>query len=111
LYLEYLLTYCTRRILFFTKHRPLVSDHDDDNDEHISPKKAAHGNVYSTKDAAGTDDALEADFANCILKCKSVYKCKLCPRILCLNEEMVRLHLKSKVTSEEGGRRKTLEEN
>jgi hypothetical protein len=64
LFLEYLLTYCTRRILFFTKHRPLVSDHDDDNDEHISAKKAARGDVNSTKDAASTDDAVEADFAN-----------------------------------------------
>ncbi|TVU33769.1 hypothetical protein EJB05_15576 [Eragrostis curvula] len=81
---------------------------DDDEDEHISPrikehpeislpaKKASYGNVDSTKDAAETDDATEADFTNYILKCKSVYKCKLCPRIMCLNEEMVRVHLKSK---------------
>ncbi|GJN12957.1 hypothetical protein PR202_ga31286 [Eleusine coracana subsp. coracana] len=81
---------------------------DDDVDEHISSeikehteisflaKKADSGNADSAKDAADRDDLVEADFANCILKCKSVYKCKLCPRIMCLNEEMVRVHLKSK---------------
>ncbi|XP_006654221.2 uncharacterized protein LOC102721273 isoform X2 [Oryza brachyantha] len=79
-----------------------------DSDEHISPrheedpdislpiKRASSGNVDSTKDAANMDDALEVDFNKYILKCKSVYKCKLCPRIICLNEEMVRVHLKSK---------------
>lgn len=88
----------------------LVSD-DDDDDENISPrieehtkinllsKNADSGDADSTKDAVDTDDAVEADFANYILKCKSVYKCKLCPRIMCLNEEMVRVHLKSKVTN------------
>jgi len=82
----------------------LVSD-----DDHSSPrdqecheislpvKKSSPANADSAKSAANTDDAVEADFANYILKCKSVYKCKLCPRIMCLNEEMVRVHLKSKV--------------
>lgn len=78
------------------------------DDDHSSPrdqecheislpvKKSSPANADSAKSAANTDDAVEADFANYILKCKSVYKCKLCPRIMCLNEEMVRVHLKSK---------------
>jgi len=82
----------------------LVSD-----DDHSSPrdqecheislpvKNSSPANADSAKSAANTDDAVEADFANYILKCKSVYKCKLCPRIMCLNEDMVRVHLKSKV--------------
>uniref|UniRef100_J3N640 Uncharacterized protein n=1 Tax=Oryza brachyantha TaxID=4533 RepID=J3N640_ORYBR len=57
---------------------------------------ASSGNVDSTKDAANMDGALEVDLNKYILKCQSVYKCKLCPRIICLNEEMVRVHLKSK---------------
>ncbi|KAF0919124.1 hypothetical protein E2562_028407 [Oryza meyeriana var. granulata] len=79
-----------------------------DSDEHISPrykevleinlpvKRSSSGNTDSTKDAANMDDAFDVDFNNYILKCKSVYKCKLCPRIICLNEEMIRMHLKSK---------------
>ncbi|KAL5222764.1 hypothetical protein ABZP36_027477 [Zizania latifolia] len=72
-----------------------------DSDEHITPRyedceKALSGNADSTKGSANTYDTFEVDFTNCILKCKSVYKCKLCPRIICLNEEMVRVHLKSK---------------
>ncbi|RRT71503.1 hypothetical protein B296_00018848, partial [Ensete ventricosum] len=37
-----------------------------------------------------------ADFANYILKHKSVFKCRLCPRIVCLSEDTVKTHLKSK---------------
>ncbi|PPD90245.1 hypothetical protein GOBAR_DD12814 [Gossypium barbadense] len=41
-------------------------------------------------------EPLPDDFPACILKCKSVFKCKLCPRIVCLNEETVRAHFNSK---------------
>jgi hypothetical protein len=83
--------------------RGLVSDDDhssprDEKCDEISlPDKKSSGAIAVAKSAANTDDALEEDFANCILKCKSVFKCKLCPRIICLNEEMVKVHLKSKV--------------
>ncbi|KAM0826988.1 hypothetical protein ACQ4PT_068489 [Festuca glaucescens] len=82
---------------------------DDDDDENSSPmyeqdhainlpvKKAfSRVNADSSKVAANKDDPLEADFNNYVLKCKSVYKCKLCPRIMCLSEDMVRVHLESK---------------
>ena len=80
-----------------------------DDDEHSSPrnqecreislpiKKSSSADADSAKSADNTDDAVDADFPNCILKCKSVFKCKLCPRLICLNEEMVKIHLKSKV--------------
>ncbi|XWS36910.1 hypothetical protein CRYUN_Cryun20dG0125700 [Craigia yunnanensis] len=42
------------------------------------------------------EESLPDDFPDCILKRKSVFKCKLCPRIVCLNEETMRAHFKSK---------------
>ncbi|KAF6995191.1 hypothetical protein CFC21_011737 [Triticum aestivum] len=59
-------------------------------------KKASSGDADSAKGAVNKDDTVGVDFNNYILKCKSVYKCKLCPRIMCLSEEMVRVHLESK---------------
>nr|GMC63986.1 ribosome biogenesis protein ERB1 [Ipomoea batatas] len=31
-----------------------------------------------------------------ILKCKSVFKCRICPRVVCLSDETLRTHLNSK---------------
>ncbi|XP_066393400.1 rRNA-processing protein EBP2-like [Miscanthus floridulus] len=85
-----------------------VDDASIDDDEHSSPriqerreislpiKKSSSADADSAKSADNTDDTVDADFPNCILKCKSVFKCKLCPRLICLNEEMVKIHLKSK---------------
>ncbi|XP_048327428.2 uncharacterized protein LOC125421830 [Ziziphus jujuba] len=42
------------------------------------------------------DELVAGEFPACILKCKSVYKCRICPRIVCLNEESLRTHLQSK---------------
>ncbi|KAI0513463.1 hypothetical protein KFK09_009485 [Dendrobium nobile] len=39
---------------------------------------------------------VQTDISNFILKFKSVFKCRLCPRVLCLNEDTVRTHLSSK---------------
>ncbi|KAL9158427.1 hypothetical protein ABFS82_08G068200 [Erythranthe guttata] len=36
------------------------------------------------------------DLPDWVLKCKSVYKCRLCPRIVCLTEETLKAHLSSK---------------
>ncbi|XP_057979717.1 uncharacterized protein LOC131165713 isoform X2 [Malania oleifera] len=52
---------------------------------------------YESKDSSANEvDAEPSDVPNCILKCKSVFKCKLCPKIVCLTEETLRAHLKSK---------------
>lgn len=42
------------------------------------------------------NDAMKSDVLDCVLKSKSVFKCKLCPRIVCLSEETLMAHLKSK---------------
>lgn len=54
-------------------------------------------NVNTRSSAIDSNDPIQADLSSCILKCKSVFKCRLCPRIVCLNEETVKQHLKSKV--------------
>ncbi|XP_022759957.1 uncharacterized protein LOC111306324 [Durio zibethinus] len=79
---------------------------DDDNDESEDDRQifvnnklpSNHGaQVPETKSHTPTkEESLPDDFPACILKCKSVFKCKLCPRIVCLNEETVRAHFKSK---------------
>ncbi|RDY11146.1 hypothetical protein CR513_04236, partial [Mucuna pruriens] len=40
--------------------------------------------------------SLSTDMPSYVLKCKSVFKCKLCPRIICLSEDTLRDHLQSK---------------
>lgn len=44
-----------------------------------------------------TKELVLDDLEGCILKCKSVFKCRLCPRIVCLTEATMTAHLKSKV--------------
>lgn len=46
-------------------------------------------NTVAGKDSVQLDEAY-------ILKSKSVFKCRLCPRIICLTEESLNTHLKSK---------------
>ncbi|KAI3669647.1 hypothetical protein L6452_40963 [Arctium lappa] len=41
-------------------------------------------------------NAITNGVLDCVLKSKSVFKCKLCPRIVCLTEETLNAHLKSK---------------
>lgn len=43
------------------------------------------------------NDSLPGELPDCVLKCKPFFKCKLCPRIVCLNEKTMRTHLESKV--------------
>lgn len=33
----------------------------------------------------------------CMIKCKSVYKCRYCPDTICLNEKSMEAHVSSKV--------------
>ncbi|KAJ1443207.1 Zinc-finger of C2H2 type [Sesbania bispinosa] len=39
---------------------------------------------------------LPIDMPSYVLKCKSVFKCRICPRIICLTEDTLRDHLQSK---------------
>ncbi|KAG6716347.1 hypothetical protein I3842_04G044700 [Carya illinoinensis] len=64
-------------------------------DSHLSGKCGSealetHSNIMAEK------ESLPADIPACIMKCKSVFKCRICPRIICLNEETLRAHLDSK---------------
>lgn len=47
-------------------------------------------------DNRSNKNAITNDVLDCVLKSKSVFKCKLCPRIVCLTEETLNAHLKSK---------------
>lgn len=49
--------------------------------------------------AKADKDEIPSDVPGCVLKTKSVFKCKLCPRIVCLTEETLKTHLNSKVSS------------
>lgn len=75
---------------------------------------AVHGNIRSSQPIAGAEakkygkinasdisvdcnDPIQADLSF-ILKYKSIFKCRLCPKVVCLSEETVKRHLSSKVT-------------
>lgn len=47
-------------------------------------------------EALAKDHPVTDDIPTCILRCKSVFKCRLCPKIVCLNMESLRAHLQSK---------------
>ncbi|KAE8722318.1 putative Retrotransposon protein [Hibiscus syriacus] len=78
----------------------------DDDEEPRDDKQIFINNKLHTKHGAQLqgknlhtptkEEPLPNDFPSCILKCKSVFNCKLCPRIVCLNEETIRAHLSSK---------------
>lgn len=50
-------------------------------------------------DIVGEKECLPEDMPIHVLKCKSVFKCRICPRIICLTEETLKAHLQSKVTN------------
>ncbi|CAK9324971.1 unnamed protein product [Citrullus colocynthis] len=60
------------------------------------PDESPLGTLDLHSDILSMKEPLPADIPVCILKCKSVFKCKLCPRVVCLNEETLKAHLKSK---------------
>uniref|UniRef100_A0A0A0KZK2 C2H2-type domain-containing protein n=2 Tax=Cucumis sativus TaxID=3659 RepID=A0A0A0KZK2_CUCSA len=60
------------------------------------PDECPSGTLDLHSDILSTKASLPADTPVCVLKCKSVFKCKLCPRVVCLNEETLKAHLKSK---------------
>ncbi|KAL6520140.1 hypothetical protein OROHE_017283 [Orobanche hederae] len=63
----------------------------------IGSFSSGEGNtVLTTIQQTSEEDKIEFDVSNCVLKCKSVFKCKLCPRIVCLSEETIKAHLISK---------------
>uniref|UniRef100_A0A7N0TWJ0 C2H2-type domain-containing protein n=1 Tax=Kalanchoe fedtschenkoi TaxID=63787 RepID=A0A7N0TWJ0_KALFE len=39
---------------------------------------------------------MQSDLASCVLHRKSVFRCRMCPKITCLSEETMKVHLNSK---------------
>ncbi|KAJ6999249.1 lisH domain-containing protein isoform X2 [Populus alba x Populus x berolinensis] len=69
-----------------------------EDDETADDRKTRTGIEILKKQSNATADeeSLPDDIPDCILKCKSIYKCRICPRIICLTEETMRAHLSSK---------------
>eukprot|EP00257_Ricinus_communis_P020850 XP_015580192.1 uncharacterized protein LOC8265015 isoform X2 [Ricinus communis] len=62
-----------------------------------SDKEIHIGSQLSNKhDALGKKELEPASMEDFVLRFKSVYKCRLCPRIVCLTEETMKTHLNSK---------------
>ncbi|KAF2295357.1 hypothetical protein GH714_032648 [Hevea brasiliensis] len=58
-----------------------------------------HGACILNKELNGVaqKESPRADMPDFLLKFKSVYKCRICPQIVCLTEETMRTHLNSKI--------------
>nr|XP_009765807.1 PREDICTED: uncharacterized protein LOC104217301 isoform X5 [Nicotiana sylvestris] len=48
------------------------------------------------KNSMPEEDDIPRDALDYVLKCKSVFKCRICPRIVCLTVQTLNAHLKSK---------------
>ncbi|CAN1160866.1 hypothetical protein LINPERHAP2_LOCUS23597 [Linum perenne] len=76
------------------------SDHDADEDDESGEdeqnplSRQSSGRRFSkliNQKESGPDD-----MPDCVLQFKSVYRCRICPRIICLTEQTMSVHLKSK---------------
>ncbi|KAB5516638.1 hypothetical protein DKX38_027286 [Salix brachista] len=82
------------RIWFYcVKHLFSIYDNETEDD-----RKTLTGIKIRKKQSNFTanKEAVLGDIQDCILKCKSVYKCRICPQTICLTEETMRAHLNSK---------------
>ena len=80
----------------------IANDDDDDGTENDGKNVIkSHSSRKSDTEIVDMLSMAEKDSApsdvDCILKCKSVFKCRFCPRIVCLTEESLKSHLKYKV--------------
>ncbi|XP_071916370.1 uncharacterized protein [Coffea arabica] len=66
-----------------------------DGENILESHPSGEGNVEHHNSVPEVSD-IPSDFADRVVKCKSVFKCKLCPRIVCLTEDSLKAHLKSK---------------
>ncbi|KAI8534497.1 hypothetical protein RHMOL_Rhmol10G0094700 [Rhododendron molle] len=67
-------------------------------DDDIGIKDDGQGDasvVNTLSNTVAEENCIPSD-VGCILKCKSGFKCRLCPRIVCMTEETLKAHLKSK---------------
>lgn len=80
----------------------VINEDDDEigNDRQLSVVNQLHGKRGANETESETTAekaSIPAEFPDCVLQIKSVFRCRICPRILCLNEETMRAHLNSKV--------------
>ncbi|KAF7129222.1 hypothetical protein RHSIM_Rhsim10G0076900 [Rhododendron simsii] len=67
-----------------------------DDDIGIKGDGQGYANVVKTlPNTVAEENRIPSD-VGCILKCKSGFKCRLCPRIVCMTEETLKAHLKTK---------------
>lgn len=75
----------------------LPTSDDDAETQHASQIAIGNGeSVDIRQSTTSTDGDLASNLPDCAVKCKSVFKCRLCPRIVCLTEETLQAHLLSK---------------
>lgn len=67
---------------------------DEESEEGIA---GANQMVSTTLTSPSTTSPSQPELLDCVIRLKSVFKCKMCPRIVCLSEETMKTHLKSKV--------------
>ncbi|XP_057868219.2 stress response protein NST1 [Cryptomeria japonica] len=62
----------------------------------IESAQSKHSNQWAEAvDETERDRDLQ-DLDDCVIQCKSVFRCKLCPRIICLSVDSINMHLGSK---------------
>lgn len=62
----------------------------------ISTAQEKHSNQWAEAVEETEKDRALHNLDDCVIKCKSVFKCKLCPRIVCLSVDTMEAHLVSK---------------
>ncbi|KAG5528026.1 hypothetical protein RHGRI_028830 [Rhododendron griersonianum] len=67
-----------------------------DDDIGIKDDGQGDANVVNTLSNTVAEENCIPSNVGCILKCKLGFKCRLCPRIVCMTEETLKAHLKSK---------------
>ncbi|XP_010534430.1 PREDICTED: uncharacterized protein LOC104809979 isoform X2 [Tarenaya hassleriana] len=76
------------------------SDHADEYREKMRKTKVSSRpgfEALSTKfDAVGEKEEHDQDIPDCMIRCKSVFKCRYCPNTICLNDATMRAHVASK---------------
>ncbi|KAL3344458.1 hypothetical protein AABB24_023748 [Solanum stoloniferum] len=72
-----------------------LKDNKFDGESYLSEKVIAESDIMPNS-SIPEEDEIPSDASDYVLKCKSVYKCRLCPRIVCLTVQTLIAHLKSK---------------
>ncbi|CAN1160864.1 hypothetical protein LINPERHAP2_LOCUS23597 [Linum perenne] len=80
--------------IILTLHISTDEDDESGEDEQNPLSRQSSGRRFSkliNQKESGPDD-----MPDCVLQFKSVYRCRICPRIICLTEQTMSVHLKSK---------------